>query len=244
MMRSASALLEPASAHRCLLRRRGVRLRLTTIAASTSSIRLPSFTLAAVTMSDNGTPRPSTSRCRLLPFFSPVRRVGPDGLLRHRCLEECSVNALPSPGDAFHLVVLGQTSLPYRFEEACFLPLQEALVHCAGTAKTFLGQSLPLAARAQHVHDGLEHLARRLGRSARSGLVHVCLACHRYSLGYERLNPRPELVRHHPRINPFGCHPSTPPPRLLRLGRIVYYLRISSKVAAVLAHQTQRAGEP
>jgi hypothetical protein len=85
--------------------------------------RLPSLTLAPVTMSDNGTPRPSTNRCRLLPFFSPVRRVRVGGFLREWCFHHRPVYALPSPDDAGHLVVLSQPGLPQRLEEASTLPL-------------------------------------------------------------------------------------------------------------------------
>ena len=42
--------------------RSGGHLRSTTMALRTSSSRLPSLTLAALTMSDSGTPRPSTRR--------------------------------------------------------------------------------------------------------------------------------------------------------------------------------------
>src|SRR4029434_10763102 len=142
-----------------------------------------------------------------------------------------SVDALPSPGDSFHLVILGQTGLPQRFEEACLLPLQKALVHRTGTAEAFLGQGLPLTARAQHVHDGLGHLARPLWRPPRAWLAHVRLARYRHSRRHERLNARPEVVRHYPRVNSFARHPSAPTPRLLRLGRIVYYLRISTLIS-------------
>ena len=43
-------------------------------------------------------------------------------------------------------------------------------MHSAGTPEAFFGQSLPLAACAQDVHDGLEHLARRLGGRPAPGL--------------------------------------------------------------------------
>src|SRR3546814_10240467 len=62
--------------------------------------------------------------------------------------------------DAFHLVVLGKPGFPDSLEHARGLPLQESLVHRAGTAKAFLGQRLPLAARAQNIYDCLEHLSR------------------------------------------------------------------------------------
>src|SRR3982751_6813792 len=99
------------------------------MACSTRSSCVTSCSLAPVTTSDNGTPRPSTSRCRLLPFFSPIRRVGTDSLLRQRRLEHGPVNALPSPGDALHLVVLGESCFPDGLEHARALPLEKSLVH-------------------------------------------------------------------------------------------------------------------
>ena len=67
-----------------------------TIAGSTASNCEKSCRLAPITMIDNRTPRPSTSRWRLLPFFSPVRRVGPDRLLRQRRSHHRPVYTLPS----------------------------------------------------------------------------------------------------------------------------------------------------
>src|SRR5580765_6812525 len=105
------------------------------MAVSTSSSRLQSWTLAPVTTSDNGTPRPSTRRWRLLPFFSPIRGVGAHGFLCQWRLHHRAVDALPAPGDALHLVVLGQTRFPQSFEEACSLPFEEPLVDGACTAE-------------------------------------------------------------------------------------------------------------
>src|SRR5882672_6302075 len=177
MTARAARLRYPASAHKCLLRRIGGGCRFTTIASSTASSMVMSFTLAAVTMNDNGTPRPSTSRWRLLPFFSPIGRVRPDRFLRQWRLEHGPVDALPSPGDALHLVVLCESGLPERFEHARLLPLQEAFVHGARAAESFLGQGFPLATRAKHVHHRLEDLARRLGRAPRTRLANVLLVC-------------------------------------------------------------------
>src|SRR5439155_4958535 len=55
------------------------------------------------------------------------------------------VDALPSPRDSFHLVVLGQPSFPQRLEKARLFPLEKALMNGAGAAKALLGQGLPLA---------------------------------------------------------------------------------------------------
>ena len=91
----------PASAHKSLCRLMGGLGRSTMMASSTAANCETSCLLAPVTTSDNGTPRPSTSKWRLLPFFSPIRRVGTYALLRHWRLHHRPINALPSPGDAF-----------------------------------------------------------------------------------------------------------------------------------------------
>src|SRR2546425_1421124 len=193
------------------------------MALSTSLIRLPSFTLAAVTMSDNGTPRPSTSRWRLLPFFPPIRRVRADSFLRQRGLHHRPVDALPSPGDSFHLVVLGQPSFPQRLEKASLFPLEKALVNGAGAAKALLGQRLPLAARAQYIHDGFEYLARGLRRPTGARLAYVDPVRGRGTLRNQRLHALPELIRHHPRFDSLA-QGLAPTPRILRLGTTVYLI--------------------
>ena len=63
-------------------------------------------------------PRASTKRLRLRPFFPPIRGVRSHAFQRQRCLACCPVHALPAPGYALHLVVLGQSRLPYFPEKA------------------------------------------------------------------------------------------------------------------------------
>src|SRR3990167_493581 len=204
----------PASAHRCLLRRVLGALRLTMMACRTASSCVTSCAFAPVTTSDNGTPRPSTSRWRLLPFFPPISRVAPDRPLRQWGLEHCPVNALPSPSDTLHLVVLGKPSLPQGLEHARSLPLQEALVHRTCTAKALLGQRFPLAASAQNVHDRLEHLSRRLGRAPRSCLTHIRLVRAALPHRHQRFDPAPELITHLPRFDPLACDHALAPHRV------------------------------
>jgi len=134
----------------------------------------------------------------LLPFFSPVRRVGPDGLSGQGGLDHGSVYALPFPGDALHLVILGQTSTPEGQEETRFQPVPEVLVHGAGTSVLLLGQGLPLASGPEHIDDALKDLARIDGfaSSARpppEGLGTVSLP-----LGNEGLHSLPELIGYFP----------------------------------------------
>src|SRR5512134_1252201 len=192
---SAAAPTKALSAHRCWRARAATAGRGATTASRVGTSWVMSCRLAPVTMIDSGTPRASTSSIRLLPFFSPVRGVGPHRLLCQRRLQHCPVDALPSPGNALHLVVLGQPSLPQRQEQARLLPLQEPLVDRAGAAKALAGQGLPLAARAQHVDDGLEDLARilRFASRPRLALVLAPRALDR-ALRNQRLDPFPECI--------------------------------------------------
>src|SRR5450759_5406961 len=141
----------------------------------TAASWLTSCRFAPVTMIDSGTPRPSTNRWRLLPFFPPIRRVWPDGFLCQRCLHHRPVDTLPSPRNAFTVVVLRQSGLPQGFEHAGFLPLEKALVNCARATEAFARQRLPLTARAQDVNDGLEHQARLFGFSSTTRFAHIVL---------------------------------------------------------------------
>src|SRR3970282_1534280 len=94
--------------------------------------------LAPITMIDSGTPRASTRSIRLLPFFSPIRRVGSDRFLSKWRLEHGPVDALPSPSDALHLIILGQTRLPQSHEHPSLCPFEKAFVDRAGTSETLL----------------------------------------------------------------------------------------------------------
>src|SRR5665213_1278403 len=182
-------------------------------------------------MIDSGTPRPSTSSIRLLPFFPPIRGVWPDRFLCQRGFHQRPVDALPAPGDALHIVVLGQPRLPQSTEQSRSLPFQKAFVDRTGTAESLLGQGLPLAACAQHVHDRLEHRARFLGLAPTARLTLELLfaqACR--PLWHERLHPLPERIRYFPR-GQFGLR-QWPSPLCACVRRrensVTYYLRISS----------------
>ncbi len=58
----------------------------TTLFFSNESRKTLSCRLAPLTTNDKGTPFSSTSKCRFVPFFPPVRRVWADGFFRKRCL--------------------------------------------------------------------------------------------------------------------------------------------------------------
>ena len=110
--------------------------------------------------------------------------------------------------------------LPQGLEHASRLPLQESLVDGAGAAEALLGQRLPLAARAQHVHDRLEHLSRRLGWPPRAGLAHVLLVRSARAHRNQRLHALPEIIRHHPRLHSLACRHASRPDAACNAARI------------------------
>src|SRR5712664_131003 len=151
--------------------------------------------LAPVTMIDSGAPRASTRSMRLLPFFPPIRRVGSDRFLSQRCLDQGPVDALPSPSDALHLVILRQTRLPQAHQHPGLGPFEKAFVDRAGTTETLRRQRFPLTARAQNVHDRREYQTRILALATRSRRPRVVLLLvPSRSRWQQRLNPRPERI--------------------------------------------------
>jgi hypothetical protein len=98
-------------------------------------------------------PRPSTNRLRLLPFFSPIRGIRSHGVSGERCFTQRTINVLPFPGNASHLLIFDQTGSPEALKEASRLPAQKMPMNGAGTAKLFLGQRLPLDAGSQHIDN-------------------------------------------------------------------------------------------
>ena len=116
--------------------------------------------LAPVTTIDNGTPRSSTSRCRLDPFFSPICGVATDGLLGKGGLVHRTVDCLPLPGDAHHIIVFSQTFSPKREEEAGLFPLPKICMNGTGATEALFGQCLPLDSCAQNVDNGFKYLTR------------------------------------------------------------------------------------
>jgi hypothetical protein len=181
---------------------------------------------------------PVHQQMALAPLLPPPRPVGLGGgwvglkgLPRQRRFERGPVDALPSPSDPFHMVILVGPGLPHGLEHSGALPLEESLVNCAGTAKALFGRSLRLAPGAQHVHDCLEDLPRRLRWSSCTRLSQVLFACSAPTHWDQRFDALPEIVGHNPRINSLArCHVFARPPRELQLGMTVHCLRMSSQV--------------
>src|ERR1700754_3731350 len=117
-------------------------------ASNTASSCDTSCRCAPVTTSDNGTPRPSTNRRRLLPLFPPIRRIGSHALLCQWCLHHGAINALPSPSDALEFVVLRQPQLPQGFKDTGLFPFKKSCMNDAGATVPLSRQRLPLAARS------------------------------------------------------------------------------------------------
>src|SRR3990172_5921804 len=117
--------------------------------------------LAPVTINDSGAPRSSTRTWRLVPFFSPIRRIRTYCFLCHRGLDHRSVDALPLPCDPFHLVILGKPSAPKVKEKPRFHPTHEISMDRTGTSKYILRQCLPFTTCAKNIDNALKYPAIR-----------------------------------------------------------------------------------
>jgi len=184
------------SAHKCCL----PLGRSMTMASSTRSSWLTSCRRTPVTTIDSGTPPPSTSRWRFLPFFPPIRRVESGGIAGQRGLDHGPVDALPAPGDALHLAVFGQSGPPKGYKEAGLHSPHEVCVVGIGTAETLLRQGPPLAARAQHIQNGFKDLPGRHGLSAATGFTTIPLGEHTFRRWDQRFHLGPECIRDFPRL--------------------------------------------
>src|SRR5450432_264524 len=165
------------------------------IASSLTSCRL-----APLTIRDSGTPAPSTNKLRLLPFFPPIRGVVAHRFLRQWRFALCPINALPFPSNPFHLVILGQTSLPQRQEKSLPAPALKMFVNRTGAAER-LGQRLPLASGPQHINNAGEDLpvAQRFAPTTGTPLVMLARpACRRF--GNQGFDVLPEFIRNFPRL--------------------------------------------
>jgi hypothetical protein len=136
----------------------------------------------------------------LRPFFSPIGGVRPNAFPRQRRLPHGSVDALPTPRDTFHLVVLGQTCSPELEKEALSLPPLKMPVDGAGRAK-FAGQGLPLATGAQYIHDGREDLTRLHGLATCSGFALIGLPLRTLPYWNQGFYLAPKGIRYGPRFD-------------------------------------------
>jgi hypothetical protein len=116
----------------------------TTLPRKTASSWLTSRLFAPVTTMDNGVPRSSTSRWRLLPFFPPIRGVCTGTLTRQGGFVHTAVYGLPSPRNAFHVIVFGKAAFPKFLKKSQALPFPEIAMYCARAPKDLLRQGFPL----------------------------------------------------------------------------------------------------
>lgn len=168
-----------------------------TLAFSKESSDTLSCRLAPLTTSDKGAPFSSTSKCRFVPFFSPIRRVGSDGFLSKRRLDVRSVGRLPEPGDTFHGIVLSQSASPYATKYSRPGPLLKFSMNHRGTHtfKFLSRQGVPNDSCPQDVHyRGEKEPVRILWLSATSRLAGVFFSSFARICGDQRFNERPEFI--------------------------------------------------
>lgn len=73
----------------------------------------------------------------LASIFFPIRGIVSHGFLSGRSLCHATVDALPSPGNAFHFVIFGQPLFPKLLEQSCLRPFLKVPMNAAGTAVFF-----------------------------------------------------------------------------------------------------------
>jgi|GEM_PF-2962988 len=179
----------------------------TTLFFSKTSRETLSCRLAPLTTSDKGTPFSSTSTCRFVPFFSPIRRVGADGFLRKRCLDVRPVGRLPEPSDTFHGIVFSQPALPYATKHSRPGPLLKFSMNHRGTDsfKFLSRQGVPNDSCPQDIHyRGKKEPVRILWFSATARLAGIFFSIFARICGDQRFNDRPKCIRNFPGFD--ACH--------------------------------------
>lgn len=181
----------------------------TTLFFSKESRETLSCRLAPLTTSDKGTPFSSTSKCRLVPFFSPIRRVWADGFFRKRCLDVRTVGRLPEPGDTFHSIVFSQPALPYAAKYSHLGPLLKFSMNHrrADSFKLLSRQSVPNDSCPQDVHyRGEKESVRIFWLPATARFAGILFSIFAKICGDQRFNDRPECIRDFPGFD--ACHSS------------------------------------
>lgn len=179
----------------------------TTLLFSRESRKTLSCRLAPLTTSDKGTPFSSTSKCRLVPFFPPIRRVWADGFFRKRRLDVRAVGSLPELGDTFHGIVFSQPALPYapKYSRPCPL-LKFSVNHGRADSFKFLPrQGIPYDSCPQDVHyRGEKESVRIFWLSASARLAGIFFSIFARICGDQRFDDRPECIRNFPGFD--ACH--------------------------------------
>ena len=115
-------------------------------------------------------------------------------MLCHWRFHHRSINALPSPGNAFKFVVLSQPQFPQGFKDSCLFPLEKAGMDCVGTAESLGGQRLPLTSRAQNKHNAFEDQPGIFWFAPAAGFSGVSSFCNTLTYRNQRLNTTPKLI--------------------------------------------------
>jgi len=179
----------------------------TTLFFNKTSRETLSCRLAPLTTSDKGTPFSSTSRCRFVPFFSPIRRVGADGFLGKRGLDVRPVSRLPKPGYTFHGIVFSQPALPNATKQSRRSPLLKfSMNHGRTDSFKFLSrQGVPDDSCPQDVYyRGEKKSVRILWFSATARLAGIFFSGLARICGDQRFNDLPECIRNFPGFD--ACH--------------------------------------
>src|SRR5215211_4343934 len=123
------------------------------MASSVASTSFISWRLAPSTATPSGIPWPSVSTRRVVP--SLPRSVGflPTFSPPKRCLGHRTVHRLPFPLESLPLIVQQQSLLPAPRKHTGLPPLLTPVMHRTGCPQA-PRQRFPLAAGAQHIHDG------------------------------------------------------------------------------------------
>jgi len=171
------------------------------ISSNTSSNWVTSCRFAPVTTSDNGTPRPSTSRCLLLPFFFPVRWVRANGFLSKRCFGHGPVDTLPTPGYTLHFIIPGKSRAPEGNKESSFHPAHEMSMNGAGAAKSLFRQGFPLAASSEDKQNRFKDLSWRHRLSATADFTDILFTRITFRLRNQRFYLLPKRIGYFPRLN-------------------------------------------
>ena len=178
-----------------------------TLLFSNESRKTLSCRLAPLTTSDKGAPFSSTSRCRFVPSFSPIRRVRANGFLSKRGLDVRPVGRLPEPGDTFHGIVFSQPALPNATKHSRPGPLLKfSMNHRRTDPFKFLPrQGVPNDSCPQDVHyRGEKEPVRILRLAATARLASIFFSGFARSCGDQRFNDRPECIRNFPGFG--ACH--------------------------------------
>jgi hypothetical protein len=100
-----------------------------------------------------------------------------DGLTGKRSLDHDTIDALPAPCDALHLVVLGKTCAPKKNKETSIHPSNKMGMNGAGASITFLWEGFPLATGSQNIENRLEYRTGWYRLPPATGLAPVGLVC-------------------------------------------------------------------